>query len=269
MATETITSKANRAELASVIRRLPGVLSGRASDVRGIGAGFRARVTFVLLGLIQTRFEALGRGEADENGERWPDLSQSYLAYQKPKTGRGRPLGGGMAGGSGLDGLLTKEQDAAWWRHYRRNLTWLASRHPIGKAKSIAAAQAWNAVKAAGGRTKWDDPGFGKRQIGDYQILVNAGTLRVSLQAGDFTEGTGPAASYRPPAEQIAEATPGTLIVGTRVPCANAHHEGKGNLPARRLWPRSIPQSWWRQIMEQAIAGLSQIGSLLKQGDIR
>jgi hypothetical protein len=254
----TVATSASRADVSGLMRRLPGILSGRLPDEGGIAAGFRARLTFVLFALIQDRFEKLGRGGSDENGEEWAPLSKSYLAYQRPTTGRGRPMGGGKAGGSGEDGLLTDAEDAAWWAVYRRHLGFLATRHPIKKAKGIAAAKAWQAVKGSGGQTKIDDAAFGGRQIGDYQVLFDSGTLFVSLSVGELSE-SGAGASYSPSSpEQIAREEPGKLVVGSSVPYAIFHHKGKGRAH-RSLWPDPIPSSWWRQILDQALAGLTNI----------
>ncbi len=264
----TVSTTASREDVTALIRSLPGILTGRTQDVQGIGAGFRARLAFGLLGLIGERFKKMGRGEADITGDKWAELTKEYLAYGRPVKGRNRrlpngrrvPQAGGRAGGSGQDGKLTKAQDKHWWRVYRQQLAILAPRFELSEAKGMAAARAWVAVKAAGGKTKIDDPGFGGRQLGQYQILKDNGTLEASLLPGDLTE-SGADATYTPTEGQIFEESPGLVVVGTKVPYAGFHHFGKGRRK-RLLWPETIPDVWWDEILGIALGGLQRISGL-------
>jgi len=270
----TVRTQSTRADVRELVRRLPAILSGRVPDVGGVGAGFRARVTFALMGLVAERFKKMGRGGTDITGDKWAELTPAYLAYGRPIAGRNRrlpsgrrvPVGGGKAGGSGNDGLLTAKQDKQWWKAYKRNLAFLATRHPLGKAKGIAAARAWIEVKGSGGKTKIADPRFGGRRLGDYQILKSDGILEASLTQGELSE-LGAGADYSPPEGQVVEDRPGQVIISTNVPYAGAHHFGKGR-SRRLLWPEPIPDSWWDEVLGVAVTGLERIADLFKRGAI-
>lgn len=238
-------------------------MSGRARDTHGIASGFRARMAWTFFSLVMPAFQVKGRGGTDEAGDSWPELSAAYLAYQRPITGRQRPKAGKLAPG-GKDGLLTKAQLASWRHIYARQLLRLSSSHQPTDAKSIAAAIAWSVIKKQGAKTKLADPRFGGRQVGSYQILVDEGTLRRSIQPGELV-GTGEVTYQKPDNGQIVEGRPGQVVVGSSVPYAKAHHEGVG-VPQRRLWPEQFPASWWRQIMDQAAAGISQVLRLAGEG---
>lgn len=251
------------ARIRQAVRALPAVLAGKAPDPHGIAAGFRARVAFAFLGLVKEDFQDKSLGKPGSDGKPWAPLSKSYLAYQRPITGRKPPKGGGF-GPSPKDGLLTKKQNEQWYSIYRQNLAWLAMSTPIGEAKGIAAAIAWKKIKEQGGKTKIDDPRFGGRKPADYQILVDRGILRNSLTAGELLD-QGVAASYTPQENQVFDSRPGVMTVGTNVPYAKHHHEGKGD-SERRLWPDPLPDSWTREISDIAASGLRLIGELVAQG---
>lgn len=237
---------------------LPAILAGKAPDPFGIAAGFRARVAFAWLGLVKLDYEKKGKGQVGADGKRWAPLSPSYLAYQRPITGR-KPPRGGKAGPSPKDGLLTKKQNDLWWSTYRRNLAWLAQREDIGTAKGIAAAIAWKVVKKAGGKTKIDDPRFGGRKVGQYQILVDRGILFNSLTAGELLEREA-GATYIPKENQVFDERPGQMTVGTNVPYARPNHK------TRPFWPETLPDSWQREINQIAGSGLRRIADLIARG---
>jgi hypothetical protein len=265
-------------EVTGLLRRLPAILSGRLPDEHDIALGFRTRIGFALLSLIVPNFDRLGRGEPGDDGTRWPPLSREYLAY-------GRRFGPGertaLTKGAGLDpkknkyapgktkagedkkGLLTKEQLKLWRTTYADRLAWYVRREPDSVAKAHAAAIAWIVVKKAGGKTKLEV--FGGRKV---QILVDTGYLRGSLLPGTIEE-RGPEAVYNPPAgkgasEQVFNVTNSyQVIVGTNVEYAKHHHEGKGNRH-RPLWPESLPEEWWNQIIGIAISGLQEIKELYR-----
>ena len=270
-----VTTPSSKAEIEELVRNLPGILSGRLQDVGGVGKGFRARIAFALMGKIAKRFKLMGRGNADINGQKWAELSKEYLAYGRPWRGKNKrlpdgrrvPQGGKRAGGSGDDGLLTKSQDKRWWKLYREALAGLVSRHPLAKAKGIAAAHAWTVIKSEGGKTKIDHPGLGGRKIGQYQILKNNGDLELSLTQGELAQ-DGPAATYKKPTGQIFRQPTGQIIVGSGNPNAGFHHFGKGRRK-RLLWPEPIPDVWWDDILKIAISGLGQIGILFQQGTLQ
>lgn len=261
----TVKTNATRAELLALLRSLPKALSGTGRDPHKIGQGMRARIAWTFFSLVMPNFQKLGRGKTGDDGDRWPKLSANYLAYQRPIKGRKRPLAGKLAPG-GNDGLLTKSQLDLWRLIYSFHVRRMATVRSLGEAKSIAAAIAWNGIKAAGAKTKLASPRFGGRKVGSYQMLVNEGTLRRSIQPGELVGGSD--VRYQAAdTDQVFEDSPGKIIVGSKTPYAHAHHEGKG-VPQRRLWPERFPDSWWRQIMDQVEAGVGRVMDLARSGQL-
>lgn len=257
-------------ELVSLLRRLPAILAGNAPDVDGIAAGFKARLGYAFLSLVLPNFNDLGRGMTGADGTKWPPLSKEYLAYSRRfgpneavnlKTAAGLGKGHRFAPGD-KKGLLTLDQLKLWRRIYADRLAWYIMRLPDNEAKARAAAIAWIIVKEKGGKTKLDV--FGNRQV---QMLVDTGYLRGSLTPGTVLE-NGPEAVYSPPSanggveQEFNDKEQGRLIVGSNVKYAKHHHNAKSVKRQRRLWPRDFPDDWWRQILGQAIGGLTRIGEL-------
>jgi len=263
---QTIAIRADRESVKDFVRSIPGRITGRLDDPEGIGEGFRARLGFALLSEVHDRFEQLSQGGIDEQGNSWPPNTPEYLAYGKgPKSSR---MGSGRVNrwpDKAGSGELNAAQRKEWGRIFATNLAWLSTRHDIGTAKQIAAATAWKEMKARGAGTLLKR--FGDRPD---QILVDRGTLRRSLQAGEVIETFGGAATYRTASDQqIYEEATGEVVVGTSAKHAASHHEGKGHLPERRLWPKAMPASWWDSIFDACLSGLERIGELLKRGDFR
>lgn len=261
-------------ELIELVRRLPGILSGRVPDEKGIAAGFRSRIGFTILSLIGPNFEELGRGQVGADGTKWPPLTRAYLAYGR-RFGKGeqaqlkRDAGLTRAhrfGVAGQTGVLNKAQQKLWNQVYSHHLRRLVMRMDTNLAKAAAGGIAWNAVKAAGGKTKLEV--FGNRSV---QILVDTGRLRGSLQPGTLTEDRVYAQYNKPTGfgapDQIFDVDdPVKIVVGTNVTYAAAHHDAKGKRLKwkRRLWPESFPADWWRQILGSAISGLERITDLFQ-----
>lgn len=272
-----VTTKDKLPELRTLIRNLPGILSGRIPDSGGIAKGFRVRIGYGLLSLIAPNFDALGRGLQADNEEKWPPLSKEYLAYGR-RFGPGEQADLKKQHGLGKahryapgdkKGLLTKDQLALWRKTYADRLAWYIMKLPDAKAKEVAARIAWTVVKKAGGKTKLEV--YGNRQV---QILVDTGRGRASLQPGIVYE-SGPEANYEKPngkggMEQVFELEPASVTVGTNVGYMGAHHrdrmKGMRGPPTRRLWPRELPSKWWEQILGVAIQGLTRIGELYNGG---
>lgn len=252
-----VVTRDQKPALTDLIRRLPAMLAGRVPDEGGVASGFRARIGWQIFSLVFPNFNELGRGLPGADGDKWPPLSPEYLAYSRgPASTR---HAGGLAPG-GKDGFLTPDQLKLWKRTFADRYAFYIMREPDSKAKAHAAAVAWIVVKAAGGKTKLKE--FGSRQAGvDYQMLVDRGVLRQSLQPGQVSE-NGPAADYQAEREQIYRDETTQMVVGTKVPYAAAHHAAKSAKRRRRLWPERFPSDWWRQILGQAVGGLSRIASL-------
>lgn len=253
-----VVTEAQKPKIEAFIRSLPGVLSGRLPDPHGVAKGMRARIGWTFFSLVAPNFEELGRGRVGADGDKWPPLSREYLAYQRPITGRKPPKGPGKAPGD-KNGFLTKEELKQWRRIYADRLAFYMMRESDADAKAHAAAVAWTILKDRGAKTKLEE--FGKRQAGvDYQTLVDTGTLRRSLMPGELQESVGPTANYQKQRGQEFDDQGRRLVVGTKVPYAKYHHNGKKN--ARRFWPKELPPDWERQMVDQVAAGLARIGEL-------
>lgn len=254
---DAVVTRDRKPELEAFVRRLPAILSGRVPDEHGVAAGFRARIGWAIFSLIAPNFNELGRGKAGADGTKWKPLSPEYLAYVRPIIGRGRPLAGGKAPG-GKDGLLTAAELQLWRRTFADAFQFYMMRESDESAKRHAAAVAWITVKNAGGKTKLADPRFGGRQAGvDYQMLVDTGHLRRSLQPGHLIETGKPDADYRPPEDQQFDSEPGQIVGGTLVKYAGPNHK------RRRFWPERFPSDWWQQIMGVARSGLVRLGEVI------
>lgn len=268
MTETTIYVRASRQEIRHRVRLLAAILSGRAPDRFGIARGFMLRLAVAFLQKVKEAFIVKARGGTDDAGISWPKQSKEYLAYGR-RFGKGEQaalkaaagLGKGNRFGPGnTKGLLSAAQLKRWRQVYASNLAWLSAREPAGEAKGHAAAIAWATLKREGAKTKLDV--FGNR---DVEILRDTGVLFNSLSPGELS-GSGADANYSPEPNQVVQANPGELIVGTNVAYAAAHHRGKR--VKRPLWPEAeqIPPSWWSYFMEQAQGGLVQAVQLVVGG---
>lgn len=266
-------SESQKPVIRDLITSLPGILSGRLTDVAGISRGFSSRIGYGIMSLVAPNFDKLGRGEQAANEEKWPPLSKEYLAYSR-RFGTGEQSNLKKAAGLGKGhrfapgdkkGLLTKDELKQWRRIYADRLAWYIMRLPDAKAKEVAARIAWSVMKQRGAKTKLEV--YGNRQV---QILVDTGRGRGSLQPGIVYE-SGPSAAYQKPngkggEDQVFELEPSGVTVGTNVGYMGAHHrdrlKGSKGPPTRRLWPRDFPQDWWNQILGVAISGLTRISEL-------
>lgn len=256
----TIT-KDRRPALERFVRDLPGMLSGQVRDPHGVAEGFAARIAWSWASLVWIAFDTKSQGGTDDAGDSWQPNSAAYLAYSKGPDSS-RRVGGKAPGGK--DGALTDAQLQLWWGFYRQALAWLVAKHPVGAAKGIAAAIAWNRIKALGGKTKLEV--MGNRAD---TILVDNGLLRRSILPGEVVETSEGGAEYVTGSpEQIYETSTGRLVVGTSVPYAAWHHEGEGNLPERRLWPKVLPEHWLQAMLDTALRGLLRLEALMTSGRI-
>lgn len=254
-----------------------GNLTKSAQHDRAARSVFNA-IGFVALSDIQGDFVVKSRGGVGEDGVKWPPLSPEYLAYQrrfgpgekaalKRAAGLGKGHSKGVGGNrivghrwegdtlvpvyGGNSGLLNRAQQETWYKVYAKTLAWAAQRFDMGQAKSIAAGHAWNVVKSQGAKTMLEV--YGQRQV---DILRDTDVLYNSLSPGYFdgeeytkptTEG-GDQQIFRPIADGI--------VIGTSVPYASAHQDGKG-VPKRPFLPERVPDSWlnrWANVGIQAIA---------------
>lgn len=260
--------KGNRADLRRILGGLPGILAGRAPDPLGIALGLKLRVGVAVLSFIQDWFDTKADGGTDPGGVKWAPLSKAYLAYQR-RFGKNEQKD--LATGAGLNpklnkfapggkkGLLTEMELKSWRGIYSTTLARLRfAGVPEARAKNIAAGKAWAIMKDRGAKTKLEV--FGNRKV---QILRDTGILRNSLSPGIEDQPSGAN-------EQIFDVTkPGEVIVGTNVPYARAHHEGRGNVPKRPLWPdpEDWPEAAWGQVARVAAEGVIRAVGILLSGN--
>lgn len=266
----TIYTTASRGEVADYVRSIPGAITGGGGDHYGIGHGFRARLAFTFFSLVLPNFVKLGRGQVGEDNERWPRNSPKYLAYGKgPKSsrmGRGRmpmnfPGGPYYHGAYGRpprgSGELTEKQLRDWFQkwYWPKKFQLLLMGYPYREAQRLAAQYAWENMKKSGAKTLLTR--FGNRPD---QVLKDRGLLERSLQPGFLVDGVSADAEYQVKnTMQIAREEPGSVVVGTNHPHAEKHHEGKGKLPQRRLWPKRITPKWFDEIVDSVLLGLMGI----------
>lgn len=273
METRIVATYDQKEEIVSLVRRLPAILTGNAPDENGIAAGFKARLGYTLLSLIAPNFNVLGRGGTGADGDKWPPLSQRYLAYGR-RFGPGEQTALKKAAGlgkghrhapGGKSGLMNAAQQKEWNKVFAMHTARLVLRgYHVKEAKSIAAGIAYNHMKGKGVKTKLEV--YGNRQV---QILVDTGRLRNSLMPGTLYERGVDAAYQRPGAgsgDQIFTAENDRVTVGTNVKYAIYHHAARPPRKLRRLWPREFPDDWWRQLLGSAISGLQQLGTIIVPG---
>lgn len=243
-------------EIEALFLSLPDILLGRARDVNGLAAGFKAAIGYEWFSLVMVAFNAKGRGRVDSAGESWLSLSESYLAYVRPVTGRHPPRAGKWAPGD-KDGYLTQDQKRLWNRTFAQALGHLLMEgNDEQDARSHAAAIAWIVVKAKGAKTKLGT--FGQRKAGkDYQTLDDVGTLRKSLMVGEKTD-----TSYTHKPNQIYRDEGPRVILGSNAPTAVFHHFARDPRRRRRLWPKTIPGKWWKRINRAGIGALTRIAEM-------
>lgn len=266
----TVYTTLNRPELVAFLRSLPGRLSGRVQDPQGIGRGFAARIGWVFYMLVAKSFATKGRGGTDEAGDSWPPNTAAYLAYTK---GRAKHRKNRHSYRINRTAHLDAHDRKVWARANTEALAENVLSMPYHEAKAAAAVTAWAATRAFGADTLIST--YGKMPD---QVLVDRGDLRRSLQQGDIVETPGVDADYRPAdGNQVYEQSTGQVVLGTKDPKAAYHHnskklkhgDGQRGTVRRRLWPESLPDGWWREIVEQTSAGLRRIGALVQNGDIR
>lgn len=264
MAIEVVRTRRSRRELRALLRALPAALAGKGPDEGNVGRGFRMRLAVAFFSTIKQAFVTKARGGVDEAGDSWPKLSQRYLAYKRPVTGRKPPRAGKLAPG-GKDGFMSQKDLDQWRKDYRQAIAWLAVKEPIADAKRHAAAIAWSKAKKAGVKTKLDV--FGNRT--NVEILRDRGLLGNSLSPGLIAGD-----SYSAPAGQVVREEPGALIVGSNLVVADYHHgprrklKGRGAVPQRRLWPEPtrFPSAWWSDWLAVGMEGMQRAIILLARG---
>lgn len=232
--------RGSRAALMDRLRELPGMLAGRVSDPSGAVDAMMTAVGVEALSIIREAYIEKARGGTDEAGLSWQKLSPRTIAYGRRHgaTLARKRKAAAKAGRPGRP-LLTAAQDRLWkgvFASTARRLTLAGEKN----ANANAAALAWRLVKAAGGKTILSEYGGTK-----VEILRDTGRLLASLSPGT--------------PDNILRVGPGEVSVGTNVVYARTHHEGRGKVPARPLWPEldSWPQAWWDRLEEVVADGVA------------
>jgi hypothetical protein len=262
--------RGSKREAIDVVNRVRMMLTGRIPDEMGVAASAFVAMGMAALSDIKADFVRKARHGVGEDGVKWQPLKQATLAYSR-RFGPGEQKQ--LKAAHGLDrrhrfapvgtGLLSAEQLQDWKGHYRSNLKWLATKHPLQDAKVIAAAIAWNRVKAAGGKTKLEV--YGDRP---HEILRDTGVLLNSLSPGEIGGGDG--SIYTKPStpggpDQVFRVMGNGVIVGTNLIYAATHQYGdaKRGIPARPFLPKRTPPHWkrrWMRALSVALeAGLVRI----------
>ena len=235
MAKRKVKTNLKLSELKRIIVDFPAIIAGKKQDIRGIRSAYWSGFANSMFHDIQVAFDLKADLQADELGDRWPDLAPSTKAYSRPArendlTAEERR----NLKNYRTKGLLDAQQTKIWKAFYfKQRLALAREGSPPNIASSLAAAQAWAFIKSQGAVTKMDKLGYRK-----LQVLKDFKRLYKSLSQGTFN-----GYQYKPPTpQQIFKVTREGLTIGTRDKKASFHHHGnpKRGLPQRRLWPKDI-----------------------------
>lgn len=229
----------SRSGLIDLIHQLSNAvaLGGGNTIPADVVRGIHLRMGVTLLSKIQQNFVVLSRGGTSEAGYRWKPLERKTIAARRISNAGKKALG---ITGKRERGLLTPTQNTRWKRLYSQNLTRFILRGMAeGAAKSLAAAIAWNTLKAEGAQTKLQVYGSRTVDIGrDTGILFRSLTPGIEDKPSNADQ-------------QIFQVVNGFITVGTNVPYASAFHKH------RPLWPDKMPNSWMDAINAAASRGVA------------
>ena len=232
----------SRQELTTALSQLGKIVAGKTGDSSGLVKALQLRAGMTLLSKIQQAFIVKSRGGTGDDGITWPPLKRATIANRRVSASEKKALG---IGGKRVRGLLTPAQDARWRDVYRKNLAMLIA-NGEANPKGIAAKIAWATLKKEGAKTKLEV--LGGRKV---DTLRDTGELLRSLTPGVQSQPSGADG-------QILRVMPGSVVVGTNK--KPWHHAGvPGRLPARPLWPETIPDTWWEAIQDSFNQGLKKI----------
>jgi len=243
MANDVAYARGTRAEFRRAIQVIPSMLAGRRAANDSIRAVL-TRAGQAALDVIRRAFMVKARGGTDICGLKWKPLSPKTIAYSRkhpgvPPAPKRAPYAPSW--------MLTKAQRAQWWAIYGTALARFRG------DKSSAAKYAWAEMKRRGAETL----------IGTYgntpvEILRSTDVLANSLSPGDDS------------GSQVFRIGEGSVTVGTSVPYAITHHEGRGHVPQRRLWPEPSKWNgeWWDNIITQVKEGIVDVISAMARGEI-
>lgn len=228
--------RGSRAELVTLLRTLVDAVTGAGPDRLAVARPVLARGAVALLSRIQGAFVQKARGGVGDDGIQWEPLKRKTIAARRTSRAELKSFG---VSGRRERGLLTPAENKRWRAIYASTLAQLRARGVAG-AESLAAQRAWGILKAAGAKTKLDVLGGRVVEIGrDTGALLNS--LTPGLEESPVK-----------PADQILEAEPGRITVGSNKPYAEHFHA------KRPLWPAdgTLPDAWWDAVGQAIARGL-------------
>jgi hypothetical protein len=267
----TLRVRASRRQVKAMIARLPSLIAGGGT----LADALKMRLGLTALGLIYNAFMAKSEGGTDDAGGRWVPLKKTTIAYSRTHRkiyGKGGkylmsmawlPKGSRRAQDA-PSWMLTSDQRKRWWALYRSfGGTALPGKayHRPG-SRSIAAAMAWRILKAEGAKTLLET--YGNLRV---PILRDTGLLLNSLTPGIVVGEESPPLPLPKVPDQVLRSGLSDVVVGTNRKFAVVHHEGRGHVPQRRLWPAPgrWPNAWWHQIQKQMVYGVIDVVKYLFQ----
>ena len=215
----TLHLRATPQQVKDATRAAVAAATGAGPDSGGNGRALALAVGMECLSIIKTAFIAKSNGGADEAGETWEPLSPKTIAARRPPSPKKK--------GERPRGLLNSAQDARWRALFAAALKWMKG------DKGHAAAYAWTILKAEGAKTRLET-------LGNRQVSVGRDTGRLFNSLSPGVE------------DNVLQAAPGAVTVGTAVKYAARFHA------KRRLWPDQSkwPSSWWARLNKTAADGL-------------
>lgn len=224
-----------RAEAIGLVR---SVLRGVLASDAAIAETVLLPGALALLSKIQEAFIVKSRGGTDAAGIKWEPLKRETIARRRIGPGDLAAIGvkGAKIPANRTRGLLTPKEDRTWRSIFASRLAAFRARGFVeGEARSRAAQIAWATLKAQGAKTKLDVLGGRTVDIGR-----DTGILFRSLTPGLESD-----------SEQVCEAEPGRITVGSNVPYAGPFHA------RRRLWPdHELPEAWNAALAAAVARGL-------------
>lgn len=232
----------NRQNVRQAVIDTVRAVTGMASTGEQImlAQGVHTSIGVAALSDIKEDFIRKSRGQVGEDGQKWPPLSQEYLAYQRrfgSKEKAALKKAAGLNRGNRHRGLLSAAQDKRWQMIFATTFKRLAPSMGESAAKARAGQAAWAQLKREGAKTMLEV--FGNRVV---DILRDTGVLFNSISVGQVSaDGSYNAASP----DQIFELTANGVIIGTKVPYARRHNRGTHKMPKRQFLPvDGAPEAW-------------------------
>lgn len=225
-----------------LVKDLPGILSGKKVDRFRLFQVFWSAVARSMLRSVYDAYEVKSEGGVDELGNKWKPLSPRTIAARPIRPIDRKEFGIGRTGNRGL---LSPRENARWKgifaSTFARNATKLGER----EAAQLASKTAWGILKSQGARLR-------SEVLSSRNVLI----LRLTNRLFRSLEPTQHRGVYRPRTDQIAEASPKSIKIGTLVPYA------ADVARARPIFPPSM-QVWIdRAIQDGLNAVLELIGKL-------